>query len=57
MINELNILHYNVGRRKQVQWGSFDDTALQDFTALAVLDPQLYEDPDSGEPRTHQHGR
>lgn len=55
MIEELNILHYNVGRRKHVQWSIFNDTGLQNFTALAILELYIYEDPDEGEPRTHQH--
>lgn len=57
MIDGLSILHYNVGKRKHVQWSIFNDTNLQDFAALAILEPYIYEDPNDGQPRTHQHGR
>jgi hypothetical protein len=57
MIDGLSILHYNVGRRKHVQWSIFNATNLQDFAALAILEPYIYEDPNDGQPRTHQHGR
>jgi hypothetical protein len=57
MIDELNILLYNVGRRKHAQWSIFNDPGLQDFTALAILGPHIYEDPDERKPRTDQHGQ
>ncbi|TKA61826.1 hypothetical protein B0A49_11603, partial [Cryomyces minteri] len=50
------ILHYNVGKRKQVQWSLLNDEELAGFDAIAVVEPYLYRDLDTDEPR-HENYR
>lgn len=57
MIEHLRILHYNLGRQKQVQWSLLNDETLSEFAALAVVEPYLYSDPDTGEGQCGSHER
>jgi hypothetical protein len=43
-------MHLNVGKQRTVQYGLLNDEALQDYTALAVLEPYIYQHPQTGEP-------
>jgi hypothetical protein len=43
-------MHLNVGKQRTVQHGLLNDEALQDYTALAVLEPYIYQHPQTGEP-------
>lgn len=56
MIERLQILHYNVGRQKHVQWSVLNDEAYTHFAALAVVEPYLYADHGTGEVRCGSHG-
>ena len=55
MLEHLRILHYNLGRQKQVQWSLLNDDTLSEFTALAVVEPYLYSDSDTGEGQCGNH--
>jgi hypothetical protein len=50
MLGELRVLHVNIGKRKTVHWSLFCDESLAGFDALAVVEPYIYEDLDTGEP-------
>ncbi|GIZ44655.1 hypothetical protein CKM354_000785200 [Cercospora kikuchii] len=43
------VLHYNVGRQKQVQWSVLNNAAYSKFTVLALVEPYLFRRPDTGE--------
>lgn len=45
MLDGLNVLHLNVGKRRQVQLSLLNDEGLKDFTALATVEPYIYRDP------------
>ena len=42
-------MHLNVGKRRTVQHGLLNDKALKDYAALVVLEPYIYEYPQTGE--------
>lgn len=44
MIEHLQVLHLNVGKRRQVQWSLLNDETLATFEVLAVVEPHLQED-------------
>ena len=49
-MNRVQIIHLNVGKRRTVQYGLLNDEALKDYAALAVIEPYIYEHPQTGEP-------
>ena len=51
MLGQLNILCYNVGKRKQVQQSLMNDAGLADFDLLAVVEPHIFGDINTGWPR------
>jgi hypothetical protein len=55
MLDNLKILHYNLGKRKQVQWSLLNDNALEWYTVLATVEPYLYADPETAQPRHTAH--
>lgn len=55
MSERLEVLHYNVGRQKHVQWSMLSDEAYARFAALAVVEPYVYSDPGTGEVRCGSH--
>ena len=50
MLGEFKVLHVNIGKRKTAHWSPFCDERLASFEALAVIEPYVYEDLDTGEP-------
>jgi hypothetical protein len=42
-------MHLNVGKQRTVQYGLLNDEALKDYTALAILEPYIYQHPQTGE--------
>ena len=55
MIERLKVLHYNVGKRRQVQWSLLNDEALRGHDALAVVEPYIQPLSDIGKPEVGQH--
>jgi hypothetical protein len=49
-MNRVQIMHLNVGKRRTVQYGLLNDEVLKDYAALAVLEPYIYQHPQTGEP-------
>ena len=47
---EFKVLHVNISKRKTARWSLFCDESLAGFDALAVVEPYIYEDLDTGEP-------
>ena len=58
-MDHLQIPHLNVGKQKQTQWSMLNDEALSRFVGLAVVEPYLYADPDTGGAQcgTHRYWR
>jgi hypothetical protein len=54
MLEQLRILHLNVGKRREAHLGLLNDGSLRDFTALAIVEPYVYMDPGTGESTTYQ---
>lgn len=50
MLGKFKMLHHNIGNPKTAYWSVFCDESLADFDALALVEPYIYEDLDSGEP-------
>jgi hypothetical protein len=50
MLGELKVLHVNIGKRKTAHWSLFCDESLADFDSLAVVEPCIYEDLNTGGP-------
>ena len=48
MTEHLQILHLNVGKQRQAQWSMLNDATLSRYAILAVVEPHLYEDCDTG---------
>ena len=59
MMEHLQILHLNGGKQKQAQWSMLNDGTLSKFAVLAVVEPYLYVDPETGGAQcgTHRHWR
>jgi len=57
MPEQLKILHYNIGKRKQVQWSMLNDEGLKDMDAIATVEPYIFEDIETKQPTcgTHRH--
>lgn len=55
MLEQLHVLHYNVGKRKQAQWSLLNDKDLEKYDVLAVVEPYIYPDVDTGKPRVPNH--
>jgi hypothetical protein len=43
-------MHLNAGKRRTVQYGLLNDDLVKDYTALAVVEPYIYQQPQTGEP-------
>ena len=43
-------MYLNAGKRRTVQYGLLNDDSVQDYTALAVVEPYIYQQPQTGEP-------
>jgi len=50
MLGRLNILCYNSGKGRHVQWSVMNDAALSDFDVIAILEPHLHLDNSNGQP-------
>ena len=55
MTEHLQIYHLNVGKQKHTQWSMLNDESLARFAVLAVVEPYLYADPDTGEAQCGSH--
>jgi len=55
MLEQLKVLHYNIGKRKQVCWSLLNDDKLEQFHALSILEPYVYADPVDGKPSQGNH--
>ncbi|GIZ36536.1 hypothetical protein CKM354_000000700 [Cercospora kikuchii] len=55
MIEHLQVLHYNIGRQKHVQWSMLSNEAYSQFAVLAVVEPHLHVDSSTGEVRCGSH--
>lgn len=55
MVGQTQILHYNVGKRRQVQGSLLNDKELEQYDVLVVLEPYIYPYTDTEKPRTPQH--
>ena len=47
-------MHLNAGKRRTVQYGLLNDTTVKDFIALAVIEPYIFQHPQTGEPTISQ---
>jgi len=56
-MHALKILHLNIGKRKQVQQSLLNDEGLEDFTALATVEPYIYRHPQTNRPTVTPHRR
>jgi hypothetical protein len=50
MLDQLKVLHYNIGKRKQVFWSLLNDDKLEQFYALSIVEPYVYADPADSKP-------
>lgn len=55
MTEHLQVLHYNVGRQRHVQWSMLNDEAYARFAVLAIVEPHLYADRTTGQ-QFHNQG-
>lgn len=55
MTEHLRILNLNVGKQKQAQWSMLNDGTLSKFAVLAVVEPYLYADPETGDAQCGTH--
>lgn len=49
-MNRVQILHLNVGKTRIVQNSLLNDTSLKDFSAISVIEPYIYANPDNNKP-------
>ena len=49
-MNKVQIMHLNAGKRRTFQYGLLNDETLKDYTTLAVVEPYIYQQPQTGEP-------
>jgi hypothetical protein len=50
IMNRLQIMQLNVGKRRAVQHGLLNDEGIKDFDAIAVLEPYIFRHPQTDEP-------
>jgi hypothetical protein len=50
MVGHTQILHYNVGKQKQVQWSLLNDQGLEQYDVLTVVEPHIYPYTNTGNP-------
>jgi len=55
MLGHLNLLCYNLGKRKQVQWSLMNDEKLQEYQEILQVEPYIYEDPQTHIPAVGSH--
>jgi hypothetical protein len=55
MLDQLQVLHYNMGKRKPVHWSVLNDSDLEHFDAIAILEPYVYKDPADDKPTQGNH--
>jgi hypothetical protein len=55
MLDQLKILHYNMGKRKLVHWSVLNDGELEHFDAIAILEPYIYKDLADDKPTQGNH--
>jgi hypothetical protein len=44
-MHALKISHLNIGKRKQLQQSLLNDKGLEEYTALATVEPYVYRHP------------
>jgi hypothetical protein len=49
-MNRVQVMHLNAGKRRAVQYGLLNDETIRDFTALAVVEPYIFQHPQIGVP-------
>ena len=49
-MNKVQILHLNVGKRRNVQNSLLNDETIKEFQAITVVEPYILADPDSNQP-------
>jgi hypothetical protein len=53
-MNRVQVMHLNAGKRKAVQHGLLNDETIKGFTALAVVEPYIFQHPQTGVPTISQ---
>jgi hypothetical protein len=53
-MNRVQVMHLNAGKRRAVQHGLLNDETIRDFTALAVVEPYIFQHPQTGVPTISQ---
>lgn len=48
-MNSVRILHLNIGKRKAAQSSLFNDTKLKNFSAISVVEPYIFVNPENDE--------
>jgi ribonuclease HI len=56
-MNSIQILHLNVGKRRAAQNSLLNDKTLQDFSAIAVVEPYIFVKPEDNVPTIPQDYR
>lgn len=56
-MNRVQILHLNVGKRRNVQNSLLNDATIKDFQAITVVEPYVFANPDNNEPTIPQDHR
>jgi hypothetical protein len=56
-MNRVQIMHLNVGKRRTVQHSLLNDAAIKDFVAFTVVEPYVFQHPQTGEPTIPQDRR
>lgn len=56
-MNRVQILHLNVGKRRNVQNSLLNDATIKDFQAVAVVEPYIFANPENDEPTIPQDHR
>ena len=54
---KVQILHLNVGKRRNVQNSLPNDETIKDFQAITVVEPYIFADPDNNQPTIPQDYR
>ena len=55
MLDQLRVLHLNMGKRKPVHWSVLNDNDLEHFDAIAIVEPYIYRDPADDKPTQGNH--
>jgi len=56
-MNKVQILHLNVGKRRNVQNSPLNDEICKDYGAITVVELYIFANPDDNQPTTPQDRR